>query len=134
MPYMTEIRHSIRENAMAGFELTQQLVHFGREFHRQLHAALPSDINAPEAIQLMNAWRELESKFLAFMDLVPFSDPLQLRAMLAQTEDFESELEALPELRTKVYRKKPPKTDDEVAKAAKTRKMAKNLLNLSLIK
>ena len=48
---------------MMGFELTEELVHFGRQFHRQLHAALPSDINAPEAIQLMTAWRELESKF-----------------------------------------------------------------------
>ena len=120
LPYMTEIRHSIQQNAMMGFELTEQLVDFGRRFHRQLQAALPSDTNAPEAIQLMNAWRELESKFIAFLDLVPFSDPLQLRAMLAQTEDFESELRALPGLRTKVYRKKPPKADDEVAKAAKT--------------
>ena len=109
LPYMTEIRHSIRENAMAGFELTEELVHFGRQFHRQLHAALPSDIYAPEAIQLMNAWRELESEFIASMDLVPFSDPLQLRAMLAQTEDFEAELKTLPGLRTKVYHKKPTK-------------------------
>ncbi len=120
LPYMTEIRHSIWENAMMGFELTEKLVAFGRAFHRQLHAALPSDINAPEAIQTMTAWRELESKFLAFMDLVPFSHPLQLRAMLAKTEDFQAELRALPGLRTKVYRKKPPKADDEVAKAAKT--------------
>ena len=75
LPYMTEIQHRIRENAMMGLELTKQLVDFGRRFHGQLHAALPSDINAPEAIQLMNAWRELESKFLAFLDLVPFSDP-----------------------------------------------------------
>ena len=122
LPYMTEIRHSIRENAMMGFELTEQLVDFGRQFHRQLHAALPRDINAPEAIQLMNAWRELESKFIAFMDLVPFSDPLQLRAMLAQTEEFEKELRALPGLRTRVYPKKPPKASDEapVDKAAKT--------------
>ncbi len=122
LPYMTEVRHSIMENALQGFELTEELVHFCREFHQQLHAALPSDINAPEAIQLMNAWRELESKFIAFMQLVPFSDPLQLRAMLAQAEDFEAELRALSGLRTKVYRKKPPKADDEekVAKAAKT--------------
>ena len=120
LPYMTEIRHSIRENAMMGFELTEELVVFGRQFHRQLHAALPSDINAPEAIQLMNAWRELESKFNAFMALVPFSDPLQLQAMVVQTEEFERGPKALPGLRTKVYRKKPPKADDEVAKAAKT--------------
>ena len=122
LPYMTEIRHNIRENAMMGFELTEELVHFGRKFHEQLHAALPSDINAPEAIQLMNAWRELESKFIAFMDLVPFSDPLQLQAMLAQTEEFEKELKALPGLRTRVYPKKPPKADDEtpVDRAAKT--------------
>ena len=66
LPYMTEIRHSIRENAMAGFELTEELVDFGRRFHGQLHAALPSDTNAPEAIQLMNAWRELESKIRSF--------------------------------------------------------------------
>ena len=122
LPYMTEIRHSIRENAMMGFELTEQLVAFGRQFHGQLQAALPSDIYAPEAIQLMNAWRELESKFLAFMDLVPFSDPLQLKAMLAQTEEFEAELRALPGLRTRVYPKKPPKADAEtpVDRAAKT--------------
>ena len=54
------------------------------------------------------------------MQLVPLYDSLQLRAMLAQTEDFEAELKALPGLRTNVYRKKPPKADDEVAKAAKT--------------
>ena len=122
LPYMTEIRNSIRENAMMGFELTEELVDFGREFHRRLHAALPSDIYAPEAIQLMNAWRELESKFIAFMDLVPFSDPLQLQAMLAQAKEFEAELRALPGLRTRVYPKKPPKALDEtpVDKAAKT--------------
>ena len=91
---------------------------YGQDFHRRLHAALPSDINAPEAIALMNAWRDLESKLVAFMDLVPFSDMLQLRAMLAQTVDVEAMLEALPGLRTKVYRKKPPKAEDEVAKAA----------------
>ena len=88
LPYMIEIRHSIRENAMMGFELTEQLVAFGRQFHGQLQAALPSDIYAPEAIQLMTAWRELESKFIAFMDLVPFSDPLQLQAMLAQLPSY----------------------------------------------
>ena len=116
LPYMTEIRHSIQQNAMMGFELTEQLVAFGRQFHGQLHAALPSDINAPEAIQLMNAWRELESQFIAFMDLVPFSDILQLEAMLKQTQEFENELKTLPGLR-KAY-KKPPKADDEVAKTA----------------
>ena len=122
LPYLTEIRHSIQQNDMMGFQLTEQLVNFGRQFHRQLHAALPRDINAPEAIQLMNAWRELESKFIAFLDLVPFSDPLQLRAMLAQTKEFEAELRALPGLRTRVYPKKPPKAADEtpVDKAAKT--------------
>ena len=99
LPYMTEIRHSIQQNAMMGFELTEELVAFGRQFHRQLHAALPSDINAPEAIQLINAWRELESKLIAFMDLVPYSAPLQLQAMLAQTSVFEKELRALPGLR-----------------------------------
>ena len=56
--YMTEIRHSIQQNAMMGFDLTEKLVAFRRQFHGQLHAALPSDIYAPEAIQLMNAWRE----------------------------------------------------------------------------
>ncbi len=66
LPYMTAVRHNIMENAFAGFELTEELVEFGREFHRRLHAALPSDINAPEAIQLMNAWRELESKFIFY--------------------------------------------------------------------
>ena len=122
LPYMTEVRHSIFENAMAGFELTEELVQFGREFHRRLQAALPSDIYAPEAIQLMNAWRELESKFIAFMEIVPFSDPLQLQAMLALTEEFEKELKALPGLRTRVYPKKPPKAADEtpVEKTAKT--------------
>ena len=67
LPYMTEIRHSIQQNAMMGFELTEQLVDFGRRFHKQFQAALPSDINAPEAIQLMNAWRELESKIHSFL-------------------------------------------------------------------
>ena len=38
--------------------------------------------------------------------------------MLAQTEDFEAKLKTLPGLRTKVYRKKPPKADDEVTKTA----------------
>ena len=97
LPYMTKIRHAIMENSWEGAYLTEQLVNFGREFHERLQAALPSDPNAPEAIQLMNAWRELESKFVAFMDLVPFSDILQLEAMLAQTEDFEKEFKALPE-------------------------------------
>ena len=122
LPYMTGIRHNIQQNAMMGFDLTDKLVAFGRQFHGQLHAALPSDVYAPEAIQLMNAWRELESKFLAFMDMVPFSNPLQLRAMLAQTEEFEKELRALPGLRTRVYPKKPPKAADEtpVDRAAKT--------------
>ena len=122
LPYMTEIRHSIQQNAMMGFQLTEELVDFGRELHRRLHAALPSDIYAPEAIQLTNAWRELESTFIAILDLVPFSDPLQLKAMLAQTEEFEKELKALPGLRTRVYPKKPPKAADEtpVDKAAKT--------------
>ncbi len=58
---MTEIRHNSMENAFQGFELTEELVEFGREFHRRLHAALPSDIYAPEAIKLMSAWRELET-------------------------------------------------------------------------
>ena len=42
--------------------------------------------------------------------------------MLAQTEEFEAELRALPGLRTRVYPKKPPKAADEtpVDKAAKT--------------
>ncbi len=104
LPYMTEIRTNILENAFAGFELTEELSEFGKDFHRRLQAALPSDIYAPEAIQLMSAWRELESKFLAFMDLVPFSDMLQLRAMLAQTEDFEAKLKALPAVRKRSIR------------------------------
>ena len=32
---------------------------------------------------------------IAFLNLVPFSDQLQLRVMLAETEDFEEELRAL---------------------------------------
>ena len=119
LTYMTEIRHSIMQNTMAGAQLTEQLVNFGRDFHSRLQAALPSDIYAPQAIALMNAWRELESKFKAFMDLVPFSDTLQLKALLEQTEEFEAELRALPGLRTKVYRKTPPKAEDEVEKTAK---------------
>ena len=116
LPYMTKIRHAIMENSWEGAYLTEQLVNFGREFHERLQAALPNDPNAPEAIQLMNAWRELESKFVAFMDLVPFSDILQLEAMLKQTPEFDKELKALPGLR-KPY-KKPPKAEDEVAKTA----------------
>ena len=104
------------ENTWEGAYLTEQLVNFGREFHERLHAALPSDPNAPEAIQLMTAWRELESQFIAFLDLVPFSDILQLEAMVKQTQEFEKELKALPGLR-KPY-KKPPKAEDEVAKTA----------------
>ena len=114
LPYMTKIRHAILENSWEGAYLTEQLVNFGRGFHERLQAALPSDPDAPEAIQLMNAWRELESKFVAFMDLVPFSDILQLEAMLKQTQEFDKELKALPGLR-KPY-KKPPKAEDEVAK------------------
>ena len=118
LPYMTEVRTNILENAFAGFQLTEELVHFGQDFHQRLTAALRGvDVNAPEAIQLMSAWRELESKFKAFMDLVPFSDMLQLRAMLAQTEDFEAKLKTLPSVRKKVY-KKPPKAEDEVTKTA----------------
>ena len=136
LPYMTEIRHSIRENAMMGFELTEQLVAFGRQFHGQLQAALPKDIYAPEGIQLMNAWRELESKFIAFMDLVPFSDPLQLQAMLAQTEEFEKELKALPGLRTRVYPKKRqrPLTKHQLTKRQRQPSRVKNLHSLCLIK
>ena len=112
LPYMTEIRHNIMQNAFAGFELTQELMEFGKSFHERLNAALPGDIYAPEAISFMNAWRELESKFLAFLDSVPFSDIMQQRAMLAQTEDFEKMLSSLPAVRKKVY-KKPPKAPEE---------------------
>ena len=42
LPYMTKIRHRIRENAMMGFELTEELEHLGeisiRDFTRPFRA------------------------------------------------------------------------------------------------
>ncbi len=81
LPCMIEILTNNLENAFAGLELVEELVEFDNEFHMRLYAVLPSDIYSQEAMQRMRTGRELESLFKAFVDVVPFSEILQLRAM-----------------------------------------------------
>ncbi len=98
LPYMTQIRTNMRENADAGVEAVQSLEGFAHDFAQQLNARMNGvDMSLPENQPFRVAVKRLEEEFSSYMEKIPASNPTALQALASQVAQFDQKLDQLPQ-------------------------------------
>ena len=98
LPYMTQIRTDLRDNAFAGVEAVQGIEAYAHDFAQQLNAKMNGvDMSLPENQPFKAAVKALQDEFSEYMRKVPFSNPSALQALGSQISQFDSMLEKLPQ-------------------------------------
>ena len=116
LPLMTLTQHNLRMHHTMGLEAVAVIQQEAQAFAAAMNAAAAGvDMLAPESIEFRQAYNDLEAEFGAFMDKVPLSSPMQLKAMATQVQRFPAKAAQLPQVRKKAHRKpnKVPDMKDE---------------------
>ena len=116
IPLMTLTQGNLRAHHNMGLEAVAVIQEEAQAFAAAMNAAAAQvDMLAPESIAFRQAYNDLEAEFAAFMDKVPLSNPMGLRALAAEAPRFVAKVAQLPPVRKRAHRKpnKVPDVKDE---------------------
>ena len=112
LPLMTLTQTNLRAHANMGVEAVAAIQQAAHAFAAAMNqAAAGVDMLAPESIGFRQAYNDLEAEFSAFMDKVPLTNPMGLRALSEEAPRFALKAGNLPTVRKKAHRK-PNKVPD----------------------